>query len=138
MNPIRTRLGPIGMDTIIEQLSNDLPNGWKALYNKKNNRIYYGNMITSQTQWDKPIDYTINGSHDLYLNKHEERLELFHSRGRKEFDRKHRGDYDRNDPRFNHHPSNPIFLLKRIEELEKDRDEMKNRLEVVERQKKTK
>ena len=54
----------------------------------------------------------------------------------KHFDRTHRGieglgDYDKNDPRFNHHPTNPSFLLKRIEELESDRDKMIQKLKKI-------
>lgn len=101
---------------LIEVLSKDLPEGWKAFQHpEKTNMIIYGNVKTNELSWEKPKIYK-----------------------QIDFPREHigwkgLGDYRMKDPRFQHHPSQNMFLLKRIEELEDERDEMKERLDKLER-----
>eukprot|EP01018_Ginkgo_biloba_P025196 Gb_00628 [translate_table: standard] len=35
-------------------LSKDLPNGWQAFWDESSGEVYYGNLTTSETTWDRP------------------------------------------------------------------------------------
>ncbi|XP_057833973.1 uncharacterized protein LOC131044633 isoform X2 [Cryptomeria japonica] len=38
----------------LAELSKDLPSGWQAFWDESSGEVYYGNLTTSETTWDRP------------------------------------------------------------------------------------
>ena len=45
--------GAVQQSSIVNQVSEALPDGWSAAYTP-DGKVYYQNHITQHTQWDKP------------------------------------------------------------------------------------
>jgi hypothetical protein len=39
----------------LKALSEGLPDGWKAMWDKDSGEVFYGNPKTKQTTWDRPV-----------------------------------------------------------------------------------
>ncbi|KAG0582964.1 hypothetical protein KC19_3G097700 [Ceratodon purpureus] len=39
----------------LKELSKDLPPGWQAFWDAASRDVYYGNLTTSETSWDRPV-----------------------------------------------------------------------------------
>jgi hypothetical protein len=38
----------------LKELSKDLPSGWQAYWDSESAEVYYGNLTTSETSWERP------------------------------------------------------------------------------------
>ncbi|KAJ7529924.1 hypothetical protein O6H91_15G071400 [Diphasiastrum complanatum] len=41
----------------LEELSRELPSGWQAFWDENSGDVYYGNLDTSETTWERPLPY---------------------------------------------------------------------------------
>jgi hypothetical protein len=39
----------------LKELNKDLPSGWQAFWDAESCEVYYGNLATSETSWDRPV-----------------------------------------------------------------------------------
>jgi hypothetical protein len=38
----------------LKEFSKDLPSGWQAYWDSESGEVYYGNLTTSETSWERP------------------------------------------------------------------------------------